>query len=202
MSLVAIYGGSFDPIHNGHLTVINAVTSMASPDELLIFPSKVSPNKTSVIASDSDRLEMINLALSCINHGNTLIKIDPFELTQPAPSYTIRTIRHLKNRYPANTQLALVIGYDNYQHFHLWDDYEHLLSLLTHLLIVNRPGFEQRNAILETHYHHKIKFITTKEIPISSSQIRQELSQRNTISSHVPEAVRQYIDTQKLYQIK
>jgi len=200
MSLIAIYGGSFDPIHNGHVTVINAITTIASPDELLIFPSKVSPNKTSVIASDSDRIEMINLALSSINHGSTLIKIDPFELTQPAPSYTIRTIRHLKNKYPENTQLALVIGYDNYQHFHLWDDYEQVLTLLKQLLIVNRPGFEQRNAILEAHHHHKIKFITTKEIPISSSQIRQELSQKNPISTHVPEAVRQYIYTQNLYQ--
>ncbi len=197
-STAAIFGGSFDPVHNGHLAVIKAVIDTQKPDNLIVFPSKISPLKTQVFAPESDRIKMLNLAIESLPASKTKVSIDLFELSAPSPSYTIHTLNYLQTKFKT-TQFSLVIGYDNYQVFHRWKEYEQILSQV-YLIVINRPGFSEENLQIPQKYKSKIKFITIKESPISSSKIRKSIAEKKSIINEVPDPINNYINRYKIYE--
>ncbi len=195
---IAIFGSSFDPIHNGHLSIMTTIVKTLHPDQLILLPSKLSPNKTTTHASEQHRLSMLNLAISTMKASSTNIQIDPMELSGPSPSYTIHSIRRLKEKHPKNTQFFLIIGQDNYQTFHQWKEYKTLLGEV-HLVVINRPNYKKENLKIAS-YAHQIKHIVMEEIHTSSSQIRNLISQKKAITAHVPKGIADYIHTHHLYQ--
>jgi nicotinate-nucleotide adenylyltransferase len=185
---IGIFGGTFDPVHNGHLRAAHSFLESGLIDEIWVLLTPDPPHKTDRSQADySHRLEMLKLAFSRLDkvHINTVEK----ELS--SPSYSLKTIQHLKKTYPDHT-FFLCLGEDSIRHFHIWYKYREILKLCS-IIAVERPGFDSSNvekSILE-------RTIFAEHVPmkVSSTQIRSE----DNIAPHVPKPVADYIKKHKLY---
>ena len=185
-----IFSGSFNPIHIGHLALANYLCEFAGLDEVWFVVSPLNPLKDEADLLDNDlRLEMVSLAI-----GNyPKFKASDFEFTLPRPSYTVQTLRLLKDQYP-DREFHLIIGADNWQQFHLWKEYETILNT-TQILVYPRPGYE----VQENKLPHTIKVVKAPLLDISSTFIRQSLQTGKDISFFLPREVYQYIKEKQLY---
>ena len=121
---IAIFGGSFDPVHKGHLKVVTESLKELDIDRLIIVPAFISPFKTNIHASSQKRLEWLVKALP----KNDKIEICDFEIKQNRPTPTIMTVRHIINVF-APTEIYLIVGADHLQTLHKWDEYSELCKL-------------------------------------------------------------------------
>ncbi len=133
-SLIGIYGGSFDPVHLGHVATAEELLSRFPFREIRFLPAARSPLKDSVTA-DQHRLAMLNLALS----GKQALTIDDRELRRPPPSYTVDTLREIRREAGPATPLAFIMGMDSFAELPRWKEWQSLTDL-AHLLVVSRPG--------------------------------------------------------------
>jgi len=131
-----IFSGSFNPIHIGHLALANYLCEFAGLDEVWFVVSQLNPLKDEADLLDNDlRLEMVSLAI----WNYPKFKASDFEFTLPRPSYTVQTLRLLKDQFP-DREFHLIIGADNWQQFHLWKEYETIINT-TPILVYPRPGY-------------------------------------------------------------
>ena len=136
---VGIFGGSFDPIHNGHISLAQYVLDHTDLDEVWLMVSPLNPLKPQgYVASDRERLEMARLAVA----GHPGIKVSDFEFTLPIPSYTYNTLAKLKEAYP-DCDFRLIIGGDNWADFDRWRNPQEILDEFG-LIVYPRPGEEIR----------------------------------------------------------
>lgn len=202
---LGIFGGSFDPIHIGHLNLAENVCSQLGYEKLIFFPAFISPFKQTQKACLSKyRLEMLFLATK----KNPKFAVDGFELKRNEVSYTIDTVRYCYENYKFTGKLGLVIGNDLLQNFYEWKDAERLLELCD--LIVGDRKVESVRAtkLAELDYCHKVqKFQSPKHIiientilQISSSYIRSAILQNKSWRYLVPECVYEYINSKNLYK--
>lgn len=188
---VGIFGGSFDPVHIGHIRQCESYLASGFIDQIWIVPVFAAPHKsTGTVASYSDRLEMLNLAFA----DNERIRVMDIESSLPIPNYTIRTLDFLNPTYP-DLHFCLCIGSDSLAQFHTWYEYEQIL-VNTRLLVATRPDVDisdVKQSILE-----KSTIINHEPVDISSSQIRQELALTGTsVGLTIP--VLRYIKEKNLY---
>ncbi len=200
---IALFGGTFDPIHLGHTTVAQEVIQQLHLDKLIFIPAKRSPLKqTFPQAPDDDRLTMIRLSLQDL----PACDVDDYELLCPSPGYTLHTIRHFREIFGTNTLLFWLIGADSIQELIHW--YK-ITELLDECLIVSmyRAGYktpdysalvsvfgENRVRILQSH------IVKTSLINISSTDIRHRLASGETIRDLVHPDVLTYLHTRQLYR--
>jgi nicotinate-nucleotide adenylyltransferase len=186
---VGVFGGSFDPVHTGHVEAVNSFLNSGLIDEVWILLTPNPPHKTDQKqAGFSHRLKMLQLVFS----GYDKVKISDLEKDLPTPSYTLQTIRHLKKEYPGNL-FFLCIGEDSLESFHKWYKYNEILDECT-LLVVNRPGFD--HSRVDSKILENTIFIDHKPLDISSTQIRE--GERENYS--IPDSVRRYMQDHNLYQ--
>lgn len=189
MKRVGIFGGSFDPVHTGHVEAVNSFLDSGLIDEVWILLTPTPPHKTDQKqAGFSHRLKMLQLVFS--DHDN--VQISDLEKDLPTPSYTLQTIRHLKEEYPENL-FFLCIGEDSLESFHKWYKYNEILDECT-LLVVNRPGFD--HSRVDSKILENTIFVDHQPLDISSTQIREGEGKNYSI----PDAVRSYIQDHNLYQ--
>jgi nicotinate-nucleotide adenylyltransferase len=191
---VGIYGGTFDPIHLGHLLVGQEVFLQCRLDHLVFMPSGIPPHKQYLgLASSKDRAEMARLALG--NHEE--FTVSTFELERSGKSYTVETLRTLHEQMGRGVDLFLIIGADNAVDMRSWHEPERVLDL-AQVLVAERPGFDRSriDPILKT----KMQFVKTPLLEISSTAIRERVRAKLPIRYWVPDAVAEYIRTHKLYQ--
>lgn len=187
MGRIGIVGGTFDPIHNGHLIIGNEVRDALQLDEIWFMPNKIPPHKERVPTAEEHRLAMVQLA----------IKDEPFfhlatdELERDGRSYTYDTMLMLKEKYPEHT-FYFIIGGDMVEYLPKWYKVEELVQLIS-FVGVTRPGYK-----LETSY--PIKKVEIPEFAVSSSLIRDRRKNGGTIMYLVPEAVQHYIEEWGLYE--
>lgn len=209
---IAFLGGTFDPIHLGHLRPALEIGEAISLKQLFFMPNHIAPHKSSSHCNPKQRCEMVELAL----HNQTRMDIDTRELNRHKPSYTIDTLKELKKEYP-HTPICFIMGMDSLISFDTWFHWQEILSYC-HLIISHRPGFEcvfneQIQTLVDAHQttnkhdlHNlqmgKIYFQTTSQLAISSSEIRQLLNNDISIDYLVPEAVNDYIQEHQLYKNK
>ncbi len=199
MNSIAIFGGTFNPIHNGHINLVNEVSSHLNPDRIIIMPTKIPPHKQADnLAGENDRINMCRLAFE----NNEKIEISDYEISQPGKSYSVLTLRYFKEKFPAS-KLFFVMGSDMLLSFHTWYNYEEILQLAT-LIAVSRKE-DDSEKILE--YKDRLSkmggeciIIPIKPFEISSSQIRGAISQNQEYSCYLPEKVVKYIRCNKLYK--
>lgn len=188
---IGIFGGSFDPVHNGHIRIVKSFLSSGVIDDLMILLTPDPPHKDSnAQAGFDERFEMLKIAFD----GMENVHISDLENKLPRPSYTYQTIEFLQQENP-DTAWFLCIGEDSLSTFHTWYRYKDILARVT-LLVAERPGFvnsETDPGILE-----KTIFVKHNPVDISSTKIRNEKG--NDLSSSVPEAVAGYIREHQLYQ--
>jgi nicotinate-nucleotide adenylyltransferase len=189
MESIAIYGGSFDPIHNGHLAVANYVIKRFPLDKLIFLPSKVHAFKGRINQiSNSDRLELIHLAIK----DNKNFFVDDFELrSEKKINYTCNYIEHLKDK---DINLFFVIGSDNISGFSKWKRWEYILK---NAIIISyaRPNYP--NVLTHDLIDYKDRFILVEDelLDISSSEIKSGKLNKNLF----PDEVFQYIIKKRLY---
>jgi nicotinate-nucleotide adenylyltransferase len=180
---VAIYSGSFNPIHNGHIAVAEAALTEGS-DEVWLVVSPQNPHKREVeLWPFEERLKMVELAV--FDKAN--IKSSDCENSLPRPSYTINTLEFLQRTYPAQ-QFRLLIGGDNLLKFHLWKDYRKIIEKFG---LIVYPRFS--DGIDQFVNHQNIQKIKAPLLDISSSEIRKRLMENRPIHGLVSREVEKFI---------
>jgi nicotinate-nucleotide adenylyltransferase len=184
-----VLGGSFDPIHFGHLLMAQSAVEALKLDAVFFVPVNCSPFKSDHRMPAADkRLVMVKEAIK----GNSAFKLYDGELRRQGVSYTIDTLKELKARH-GEAKFYLLMGADNLREFHRWRDPQGILGLAT-LVILNRPGFDKN-------YPKRWPYlkINMPAVDISSSDIRQRLKHKQSIWYLTPKAVIRYINRHRLY---
>lgn len=197
--IVGIYGGSFDPIHIGHLSIATFAADSGIFDEVWMMVSPLNPLKGNhpPLFSDRQRLEMVRLATDTL----TGVKVSDFEMNLPIPSYSFRTLSELSKTFP-DKNFRLITGADNLRDFHLWRNSRELL-LHFGLTVFPRPGVIVTSSMIieiENRYQAPgtISYMTdAPRIDISSSRLRDMLSDPydTRLDSLIPEAALRFIRT-------
>lgn len=197
MKRIGIFGGTFDPIHTGHLIMAENVLEQIHLDTILFIPSGKPPIKdTANITDAKHRLNMVNLAIE----SNPSFSVSDIEISQNSdePSYTVDTLMKLRKQYSAQqVKFYFIIGMDQLIDLHKWKD-PGKLFLLSEVIIINRPGFLIQHV--ENEFSRQGIFVPVPNIDISSTDIRFRIQENRSIKYLVPEKVEKYIVENKLYK--
>jgi nicotinate-nucleotide adenylyltransferase len=202
---IAILGGTFDPIHNGHLAAARSVASTFSTDEVHFVPAFSAPHKQSAVStSPFHRFAMVALGITDFaTFRSSSIEVDAME-----KRYTVDTLDEMRRATPG-AQLIFVMGTDMYQDFETWKDYRRLFSL-AHIAVVHRPGFAFRSDLAA---HTVVKedekvtlpqtpavfYLPFVEQPVSSTDLREACRKGVDVKQWLPAPVWSYIERNKLY---
>ena len=192
--MISVLGGTFDPIHNGHLYIAGEVAAAFSPREIVFVPGKEPPHREIPCATPEQRAEMVKLAIA----SNELYVFSDVELERPGLSYTIDTIKTLKKFYP-DDEMTLILGSDAYRDFTKWLHWEEILEY-SKLIVVNRDQNSQNKISDEQIDPDAIYTLQVTPCPISATQIRAFVAHGEPIDELVPAAVKDYIEEHKLYR--
>ena len=180
-----IFGGSFDPIHNGHLILARAAREEIGLDRVVFIPANMSPHKTGTKpATAQDRLAMVQKAIN----GEDGFEASDIELRRPPPSYTVETLREWKALHPGD-ELVLLIGADNVAKFDTWHEPDEIRRL-ARIAVLDRAGSEVPHDWP----------VVRRLVDISSTDIRARVAAGRSIRYLTPEAVCDYIAAQGLYR--
>lgn len=200
MRKIGILGGSFDPVHLGHLGLAEDAKKLAGLDEVLLIPAKLQPFKLDKKFADGQhRLEMIRLAVDSIP-GLTACD---YELQQEQISYTYKTLQAISEIEGPDTKIHFITGTDAFLKIHLWKNAEDMLQTYS-FIVGNRPGYREDELSqciesLKRDYNTDIIKVDNRRRDISSTEIRMRMENRQTLAGLVPEVVERYIVTHGLY---
>ena len=201
---IGIYGGTFSPVHSGHLLAAREFMRGMELDRLLIIPAAQPPHKEMhTPVSAQDRFEMCRLAFGEMEG----VEISDIEISRGGKSYTVDTVTSLRLKYP-DDELFLLVGTDMILTFDLWYRYTDILSLCT-LVYVRRENDAELNTkisekilFLEKQTDTKIRHIKIEPVEISSSELRQMLFDGEDTGDLIPEKVKNYISEKGIYKQK
>ncbi|RAP33951.1 nicotinate (nicotinamide) nucleotide adenylyltransferase [Candidatus Marinamargulisbacteria bacterium SCGC AG-439-L15] len=190
---VVLFGGSFDPLHNGHMTIITSVMdAVQNLDRIVLIPSSVSPGKDVSLTPDKDRYKLLQLLVD----QHPLCDLSPFELNKGGTSWTIETLHHFRTIFPTQP-LQFVMGSDQFFKFHEWKSYAEILQICS-LLIVNRGeliSHDRYQSYIKTYLTNdadKVQFLDISPLEVSSSEIRKRLKAGRSFDDLVPAFVHHY----------
>ncbi len=190
---IGILGGTFDPVHLGHLVLAEQVKEKLRLDQVIFIPSASPPHKTKQrLSSAQDRFQMAALALE----GNREFSISDLELKREGLSYTVDTLKTIKKAY-RNSEIYFLIGSDMLDEIHTWRDPEQIYKLVK-MVIAIRPGFDRFDH--DNHFAKKSIIVPITGIDISSTRIRKMVREGKSIRYLVPLKVEEYIKKKKLYR--
>lgn len=203
---LGILGGTFDPIHLGHIYLAINAYKLCKLQKIILIPCYQSPHKPKTIASAYDRLNMINLAVK----NFSFIEVSDYEIKQEDISYTKNTLQYLKYKY--NDSLTLIMGADTFNKFDQWDEWYNIIKM-ANILVMNRNSqnitiknillllekkiFQLTNKSIQiSNFIHKVQI---KPINISSTMIRSLIKNKENFLHLVNHNVANYIKSRKLY---
>ena len=200
---VGLYGGSFNPIHHGHLIIARAVAERLRLDRVILLPSARPPHKGDRKLLDAPhRAAMVKLAIE----GEPLFEFSDFDLTREGPSYTIDTVTHFGELLGADVELHWIIGADSLSELTAWHRVHDLVDACR-IITAARPGWDAIDwsplrAILTDAQVAALQggVLSTPQIDISSTDIRRRVREGRSIRYLVPDPVRSYIETNDLYR--
>lgn len=207
---IGILGGSFDPVHFGHLRLAKECIDQTGLDKVLFVPVNSPVHRNPLVANPAQRFEMLSLAIN----NSKQFEVSDYEIKRGNVSYTIDTLRTLRKSYK-NFPLCLIMGIDAFLAFDSWKEWDQIPEH-SHIIITNRPGIhpEISNPILEEMLNSrltkdkddltrqplgKIMRIEIPNLEISSSRIRERLTLGRDIDYLLPDSVIDYIRTNKIY---
>ncbi|HSI43689.1 MAG TPA: nicotinate-nucleotide adenylyltransferase [Methylotenera sp.] len=214
MRTIGLLGGTFDPIHFGHLRMAQELAEALSLDEVRFIPAAIPPHKATPSVSAKNRAAMVRLAIS----NNPLFSLDERELDRSGASYTLDTLLSLRDELGKDTSLILLMGSDAFTKLNTWHRWQEIITL-SHIALVQRPtnnatGKEALPKELETflqdHYAENSKdllatpagLVTMQQITaldISATHIRTSLQKKQSVRYLMPDNVIEYIEAQGLY---
>jgi len=212
---IAVFGGTFNPIHLGHLRVAEEAREAFALDRVVFMPANVPPHKDDPdLAPAGLRMEMVRLAIE----GNPAFEASDMELERGGRSFTIETVRALLAGGPAGLRVSLIIGSDSFNDITTWREYEELLSLVS-LIIVSRPGYPAKKPaeVLPVELARgfwydstsgsyvnseggALSYLGATLLDISSSDIRRRISEGRSAKYLLPESVMGFIGERGLYR--
>ena len=198
MKRTGIFGGSFDPVHSGHVRYANFICDKLDLDELIIIPAKLSPFKKTNSVSDNDRLNMCRLVFN-----DKRMTVSDTEIRRGGVSYTVDTVRELKRQRPTDG-LYLFVGGDQLMSFDRWRCFDEILAS-TVLVAVKRDDSVSREELesfadSRLRRYGKVEIIDFIPFDVSSTEIRERLEKGLSISGLVPEEAEKYILRGGLYR--
>jgi len=210
--MIGVYGGTFDPVHTGHLRTALEVKEALGMQQLRFVPCQIPAHRGKPGASPAQRLAMLQAALTDAPAG---MQIDSRELERSGPSFMVDTLSSLREEIGSAVPLSLIVGLDAFRGLHLWHRWESLFEL-AHVVVMQRPGVDavwpyeleeviRRGRRQDSKELHRlpaglIYFITVTQLDISASQIRQLISERKCARYLTPDSVLDLIEQDRLYR--
>ena len=194
MKKVALYFGSFNPIHKGHIALAEWVVEQRLCDELIFIVSPQNPLKSATeLAPEFSRYEMCEMACASSRHPEK-IKVSAVEFVLEKPSYTINTLRYLRDNFGSDMEFSLLLGADNIESFDRWREYEEILRDYR-LLVYPREGYSVEK------FADKITFLEGAPLfDYAATDVRKEIVEGKNFTDKVCPAVAKYIIQNKLYK--
>lgn len=201
MGSIGIFGGTFNPIHMGHVRLVEEVAKAIDFDKIIVMPDRIPPHKQAEgLVSGEDRLQMCAIAFE----GMDNIEVSDWELRQSGKSYTVFTLEHFKELYPNDT-LWLIMGSDMLLYFDNWYRYEDILKL-ANIVCISRCGEdtderlkEYAQMLMDRCGGSRIVIVSAEPFEVSSSMLREELKKIGDTSCYFPKKIVQYIYEHNLY---
>ncbi len=187
---IGMLGGTFDPVHTGHLILAQECWYRLELDKVIFIPAHIPPHKD--VESDvaaADRLNLLRMALE----GDDRFEISTYELDAGGTSYSVDTIRHFEKLYDG-AEFFFLAGSDASVELHLWKEVEEILKKVT-FVIAGRPGWTEKSR-----YEDRIERVAIPSIDISSTLIRRRVAAREPVDHLVPPSVVRYIRNKGLYR--
>lgn len=199
---MGIFGGAFNPIHNGHLNLAKKYLEVLNLDRIIFIPTALPPHKTDrFLASKEDRFNMLELAISDCEE----FEISDIEFQRQGKSYTYDTLCLLREKYP-NDDFYLIIGADQFLTFNLWYRYRDILDIAS-ICTAARENGNQREKIIDFSNKldgldkNRFHLLNSDAVEVSSSQVREKIKKGEDVSSLIPEKVYNYIVEKGLYSV-
>ena len=212
---IGLFGGTFNPIHVGHLRAAEEIHEFFHLDKIIFIPARIPPHKTDkAIIAPEHRLNMVKLAIQ----DNPCFEVSDFEIQRDSKSYSIITIEHFQKKLGLNTSLFFLMGMDAFLEINTWKDFSQLFSL-TNFIIMSRPGYHKKTSAdlfpidqnknfaynPEGNYYihssgHKLFFQEITLLDFSSRAIRSRLKGKRSIRYLVPPIIEHYIKKHSLYR--
>ena len=195
---IGVLGGTFDPIHLGHLIIAEEARDRLDLEEVCFVPARDPWMKAGQpLTSGHDRLSMARLAME----DNPFFRVSTLELERPGPSYTVDTLRELQEDYGPEAQLFFILGSDAFVRFDEWKDPEGILGLAT-LVVVDRPGATASAEAIDQQVGNagSVERVRGVHLEISAKDIRRRVAEGASIRYLVPEPVERYIYARGLYR--
>lgn len=210
---IAIIGGTFNPIHYGHLRIAEEAREALSLDKVIFMPANIAPHKTESPAPTDARLEMIRLSIA----GNPSFELSDIEIKRGGRSFTIDTLRALKQK-DGSLDISLIIGNDSFNDITTWCEYESIFESAS-FIVVERPGYpvKKPGEVLPVELARKfwydadkgkflnsfgttLTYLTTTLLDIASSDVREKVKQGASVRYLLPDPVIEYILKTGLYK--
>ena len=213
---IGILGGTFDPIHHGHLRLAQEAYEQCRLSQIRFMPSGTPPHRTAPLASAAHRLQMVSLALQ----GQPGFAVDEREVLRTDPCYSVDTFSALRAEMGSQQPLCLLLGSDAFLQLHSWHQWEKLFEL-THIVVMQRPGRPVGNAMaqadggLSKQYQSRLApspqllhespnglvvVLDMPQLDISATDIRSRAAQHKNLRYLLPDAVAHYIQINQLYK--
>ena len=186
---IGILGGTFNPVHIGHLILAEEAREKIGLDKVLFVPAHLPPHKdASCVASAKDRYEMVRLAI----RGNKFFEVSDIEVKRKGPSYTIDTLKELKRDFPGD-ELYFIIGSDLLTYLDDWKDLAEILKMIK-FVVATRPNYPLEKI------PSYIRTVAIRAVDISAFEVRNCIKEGKSFRYLVPEPVFDYIAAKKLYK--
>ncbi len=206
MPRVGVLGGSFNPIHLGHLVLAEDILELLRLDRILFVPASAPPHKPARgLATARDRYAMTELAI----RGNPRFAISDLELRRPGPSYTVDTLEALRREAGPDTEFYLLIGSETFLDFLSWRE-PYRVAQLARLVVIPRAesafdphGVQAQKVLAEIGqdgWGDRVLLVAATSLPISSSDLQRRAREGRSLAYRVPDAVRAYILEHRLYR--
>lgn len=197
---IGILGGTFDPVHLGHLLIAEESRIGLQLDQVLFVPAgRPWLKEGQLLAEAHHRVEMVELAIA----SNPHFQVRRNEIDRPGLTYTVDTLEELRSELPSGAELYFILGLDAFESFHRWKEPDHILELCR-LVVVSRPGYaeEEREGLLARYrdYGDRICQLPVHNVDFSATEIRRRAADGISFRYQVPEAVEGYILEQGLYR--
>lgn len=211
VNAIGVLGGTFDPIHNGHLRLGWEAYTRLGLQQLRVIPCHLPPHRESPNSSAQHRLAMARLACNDVPG----FVVDDWEISRDQPSYSVHTLSHLRQQVGSQVALVFILGMDAFNQFCSWHQWERILEL-SHLWVAQRPGSQVPNAttpegrLLQKRQQHSTQLLDTTAggiclyettaLDISATNLRRQMAQGISPRFLLPDAVRAYIEEHELYR--
>ena len=187
---IGIFGGTFDPIHKGHLALANAAVQQLKLDSLYFIPTYQHPLEQKGLAAPADdRLKMVELAIQ----NKSKFKVSDCEIKRSGVSYTVDTLRQFRDQFQKPNELFFITGGDWGKNLDQWKEIDTIFQL-AHFVVANRPGFNVENL------PKQVEVLNFVPLDISSTEAREQIRKGRVPKDMIPENVLTYIKQHHLYQ--